>query len=371
MIIDSDVIAREIVAPGTPGLAALVDAFGSEILDAEGNLQRPVLAAKAFRDDESRNLLNSITHPRVGQRTAELLAAAAPDAIVVQDVPLLVENGMAPLVQLVLVVDVAAQTRLRRLVQSRGVDEDDARARIAAQATDEQRYAAADVLLDNNGPEGRVQEQVHRLWEQRLVPFEANMRAGRAAAARLAIVPSDPQWSAQAQRVIARLRVAAGAAAQRIDHIGATAVPGVPSLDLLDLQITVADHEAATALPEALAGAGFPVAAESARLGPDPVGETESEAEYCPHGNADPGRPVQIWIRTADSPSARFGLDFPEWLRAEPAARAEYAAVAREAVAAAAGLDGAAAARAYRAVLQPWYDSVYRQVVSRRTGGPA
>ncbi|MGW0180174.1 dephospho-CoA kinase [Nocardia sp. NPDC003345] len=369
VIIDSDLIAREVVAVGTPGLARLVAAFGDEILAADGSLDRPALAARAFRDDESRTTLNSITHPLVGQRTAELLAAAAPDAIVVQDVPLLVENGMGPLVNLVVVVDVAAETRLRRLVEFRGVPEADARARIAAQATDEQRYAAADVLLDNNGAAGRVEQQVHRLWDERLVPFEANLRSGTAAIPRRGIHDADPRWEAQAQRLIARLRVAAGAAAIRVDHIGPTAVAGLAARDVLDLQITVVDAAAADGVRAALAGAGFPAVTGPADADPEPAAVAPAgDRQPRTHGNADPGRPAYVHVRVAHSPDQEFALGFREWLRADAAARDEYAEVANKAEAAAAGLTGAAAAAAYRAAAQPWFEAVYPRVTAWRAG---
>ncbi|WP_328392371.1 dephospho-CoA kinase [Nocardia sp. NBC_00416] len=364
VLIDSDVIAREVVAPGTPGLAALVEAFGEDILAADGSLDRPALAARAFRDDESRATLNSITHPRVGQRTAELLAAAAPDAIVVQDVPLLVENHMAPFVNLVLVVDVAAETRIRRLVEFRGVPEDDARARIAAQATDEQRYAAADVLLDNNGPTGVVEETVARLWDERLVPFEANLRGAVAVRPHPRVVEPVSAWAAQAERLIARLHVVCGAAAQRIDHVGPTAVPGMPGRDLLDLQITVADLSAADDIRDALAAAGFPVvvgagAAETIAVpGDEHVGAAGGSERV--HGSADPGRPATVYVRAAGTPAQQFALEFRDRLRADARVRADYAEVLREAAAQAAGFAGDAAENAYRAVVRDWIGSAGR-----------
>ncbi|GGL41467.1 dephospho-CoA kinase [Nocardia jinanensis] len=374
VLIDSDVIAREVVAPGTPGLAALTEAFGTDILAADGSLDRPALAAKAFRDDESRTTLNSITHPLVGQRTAELFAAAAPDAIVVQDVPLLVENHMAPFMNLVLIVDVAAETRIRRLVEFRGVPEADARARIAAQATDDQRYAAADVLLDNNGPAGVVEQTVYRLWDERLVPFEANLRSGTAVRPEPRIVESDPQWPAQAQRLIARLRLAAGAAAVRVDHIGSTSVPALPARDVLDLQITVADLATADTIRDALAGAGFPAIPEHTHDSPKPaLGDESADPvrwEKRVHGSADPGRPAYVHVRAAGSPGQQFALAFRDWLRAEAGARAEYAEVKRGAAAAAAGLAAHEAMAAYPAVKEPWFDSVYERVSLWRAAHP-
>ncbi|WP_280235281.1 dephospho-CoA kinase [Nocardia cyriacigeorgica] len=371
VVIDADAIAREVVAPGTEGLAALVEAFGADILAADGSLDRPALAAKAFGDDEARARLNAITHPLVGRRTAELLAAAAPDAIVVQDIPLLVENGLAPLMNLVLVVDVDAETRIQRLVRFRGVPEADARARISAQATDEQRRAVADVLLDNNGPAEAVESAVHRLWDERLVPFERNLRSGATAGYGLRLVAPDAEWGAQAQRLIARLWVAVGAAASRIDHIGSTSVPGLLAKDVIDIQITVADIAAADGLRDALATAGFPVK-------PGVVGDNPKPTEADPegtdtglwakrlHGSADPGRPANVHIRVAGSPGQQFALAFRDWLRAEPAAREEYARVKRDGEAKAAGSTGDAAMTAYLAVKEPWFDEAYPRVMRWR-----
>ncbi len=151
IIVDGDVIAREVVEPGTEGLASLVEAFGDDILLPDGSLDRPALAAKAFRDDEARKKLNGIVHPLVGARRAEIIASVAEDSVVIEDIPLLVESGMAPMFPLVVVVHADVEVRVRRLVDLRGMAEDDARARIAAQATDEQRRAVADVWLDNSG----------------------------------------------------------------------------------------------------------------------------------------------------------------------------------------------------------------------------
>ncbi|MCP2299323.1 dephospho-CoA kinase [Nocardia amikacinitolerans] len=369
VIVDSDLIAREVVAPGSEGLAALVEAFGPGILTADGSLDRPALAAVAFADDAARATLNSITHPLVGKRTAELISAAPADAIVVQDIPLLVENGLAPLMNLVLIVDVDAETRIRRLAEFRGVTEADARARISAQATDEQRRAVADVLLDNSGPAGEVDATVHRLWEERLVPFERNLRTGTPAArGELRLVPHDPEWAAQAQRLIARLWVACGAAASRIDHIGSTAVPGLPAKDVLDLQVTVADLAAADGLRDALGAAGFPVKAHVTHDNPkptegDPEGTDIARWAKRLHGNADPGRLANVHIRVDGSPGQRFALAFRDWLRADAAAREEYLAVKREAAAKAAGLVGDAASEAYYAVKEPWFDAAYRRLL--------
>ena len=167
VVVDSDRIAREVVEPGTPGLAAVVEAFGEQVRGADGALDRPRLAAIVFADPDARKRLDGIVHPLVRARAAELAAAAPEDAVVVHDVPLLVETGQAGSYDVVLVVEADGETRVRRLVQ-RGLSEDDARARMAAQATDAQRRAAADVVLDNSGTEEELAAQVDRFWAERV-----------------------------------------------------------------------------------------------------------------------------------------------------------------------------------------------------------
>ncbi|MGY1701097.1 dephospho-CoA kinase [Geodermatophilus sp. SYSU D00766] len=169
LVVDSDAIAREVVEPGTPGLAAVADAFGPQVLTADGALDRAALASIVFRDPRARARLDGIVHPLVRARAQEVVAEAPPDAVVVQDVPLLVETGQAGRFDLVLVVETDLETRLARLVR-RGLSEDDARARIAAQATDEQRRAVADVVLDNSGDPDALARQVEDLWAERVAP---------------------------------------------------------------------------------------------------------------------------------------------------------------------------------------------------------
>jgi dephospho-CoA kinase len=165
VLIDADRIAREVVAPGTPGLAAVVEAFGEEILAEDGSLDRPRLGAVVFADPDRLAVLNSIVHPLVGARSRALQSAAAEDAVVVHDVPLLTENGLASLYDLVVVVDVDPATQLDRLVRLRGMSEEDARARMAAQASREERRAVADVVLDNDVPLPELERRVRELWD--------------------------------------------------------------------------------------------------------------------------------------------------------------------------------------------------------------
>ncbi|MCX5282658.1 MULTISPECIES: dephospho-CoA kinase [unclassified Streptomyces] len=164
VLIDADRIAREVVEPGTPGLAAVVDAFGEDVLTAEGTLDRPRLGSIVFADPEKLATLNAIVHPLVGTRSRTLEDAAPADAVVVHDVPLLAENGLAPLYDLVIVVDARPETQLDRLVRLRGMTEEDARARMAAQAPREKRLAVADIVIDNDVPLADLERRVADVW---------------------------------------------------------------------------------------------------------------------------------------------------------------------------------------------------------------
>jgi dephospho-CoA kinase len=169
VVVDADRIAREVLEPGTPGLSAVVTEFGPGVLTADGALDRAALAAIVFSDDDARRRLDGLVHPLVRHRTAELVQAAPPDAVVVNDVPLLVETGQAGSYDLVLVVEADLETRVARLI-GRGLTEADARARILAQATDDQRRSVADVVLDNSGTPEELAAQVERFWAERVAP---------------------------------------------------------------------------------------------------------------------------------------------------------------------------------------------------------
>ncbi|MBA0050415.1 dephospho-CoA kinase [Streptomyces sp. AJS327] len=166
VIVDADRIAREVVEPGTPGLAAVVAEFGPGILLPDGTLDRAGLGAIVFGDTDRLAALNAIVHPLVGGRSAELERAAGPDAVVVHDVPLLVENGLAPLYDLVVVVDAAPEVRLDRLVRLRGMDAEEARARMAAQADRAERLAVADIVIDNDGTPEELASRARDAWRR-------------------------------------------------------------------------------------------------------------------------------------------------------------------------------------------------------------
>lgn len=251
VVVDSDVLAREVVAPGTDGLAAVVEAFGDGVLDADGRLDRGALSARVFGDDAARRRLEGIVHPRVRARSAELVAAAPPDAIVINDVPLLVEVGLAPTYHLVIVVEAAEATRVERLVRDRGMSPEQAHARIRAQAPDERRRAAADVLLRNDTDLADLDARVDAVWRERLVPYRENLREQRVARPDALTDPADYD------RIAARLG--------HVLHTDRVHSDG-------GVVTAVADR------PEALGPAGFPAL---------PGGG---------HGSADPGRPARITV---------------------------------------------------------------------------
>jgi dephospho-CoA kinase len=366
IVVDGDVISREVVEPGTEGLAKLVEAFGGDILSEDGALNRPALAAIAFSDEEKRQTLNSIVHPLVGQRRSELIAAAADDAVIIEDIPLLVESGMAPMFPLVVIVNADEDLRVRRLIEHRGFTEEDARARIAAQATDEQRRAVADVWLDNSGSAAELVDRARTLWHQRILPFARNLDAGEPACNSTDLVPYDATWVDQAGRIKARLATACGHHAVRIDHIGSTAVAGMTAKDVIDVQVTVASLEVADELAGALTDAGYvhrPITgdvpkpdARSTVAAFDHVSD-ESLWDKRIHSSADPGRPTNVHLRVDGWPNQQFALLFTDWLIAEPVARQSYCGVKKEAEESAA----ASGADAYVTAKEPWFLDAYRR----------
>jgi dephospho-CoA kinase len=348
IIVDGDVIAREVVEPGTEGLAKLVEAFGEDILLPGGALNRPALAAKAFVDDEKRATLNGIVHPLVGRRRQEILDAVHDDAVVVEDIPLLVETGMAPAFPLTVVVTADEETRVERLIK-RGMDEADARARIKAQAPEEARRAIADVLLDNSGSAGELVEKARDLWHNRVLPLAHNIRARQCAQRPGQLVPYRAVWPDDAQRIIRRLEMACGATALRIDHIGSTAVPGMDAKDVIDIQITVASLDAADEVNEPLANVGYPrieQITEDSAHGDDP-----SLWRKRFHCAADPGRPANIHVRVEGWPGQRFALLFRDWLAANPGVQQDYLAAKRRAL----------SAPDYAEAKEPWFADAYHR----------
>ncbi|MEU1643512.1 dephospho-CoA kinase [Micromonospora zamorensis] len=353
VLIDADQVAREVVAPGTEGLAEIVAAFSDAVLDDDGALDRVALGAVVFADEKARRRLESITHPRVRARTAELAAAAAPGAIVVNDVPLLVEVGLAPTYHLVIVVQTAVTTRLERLARDRGMNRAEAERRIAAQADDARRRAAADVVLTNDGSLADLHDAVDDLWRQRLLPYEDNLRERRVVLpGRVDPAGTDASWPEQYERLAARIRHTLGSDAPRIDHIGSTALPGLAAQDVIDVQVAVRSlADADGALVDRLANAGFPRVPGHWWDDPRPAGSGRWEKRL--HGSADPARPVRLHVRVADSPGWRYALLMRDHLRADPDQRAAYLLLKRDLVDAAPEAGDSGTAR------DPWFDEEY------------
>ena len=166
VVVDSDVLAREVVEPGTPGLAAVVEAFGPEVLTADGALDRPALGAVVFGDEAARRRLEAILHPLIRARAAELEAAAPEGTVVVHDIPLLVETGQADRFDAVLVVDVPVETQVERMARDRGMSREDALARVKAQASREERLAVATHVVDNTGTREDLRDRVTEVLEE-------------------------------------------------------------------------------------------------------------------------------------------------------------------------------------------------------------
>ncbi|MCY1158572.1 MAG: dephospho-CoA kinase [Citricoccus sp.] len=170
VVVDSDALARAVVAPGSEGLALVREAFGPASIAADGTMDRAAVAAIVFNDADARERLNGIIHPLVRAEGRRLVREAGPDAVVVQDVPLLVETGQAGAYDLVLVVQADTDERVARMVRDRGMTEEAARARIATQATDEQRRAAADVVIVNDAGLEDLRRATRRFWDEYVAP---------------------------------------------------------------------------------------------------------------------------------------------------------------------------------------------------------
>jgi dephospho-CoA kinase len=351
VLIDADRIARDVVAPDTPGFEAVVAEFGPSVVADNGSLDRPVLGRIVFADEARRRALNSIVHPLVAERRAELMASAPADAIVVEDIPLLVENDLGAGFHLVLVVEAPAPERVRRLVADRGMSAEDAWARIRSQADDNARRAAADVVLNNTGTPDDISAAVDRAWRDRIVPFEANVRSRTVVRQPEApeVVSYDPRWAEQARRLSARVAYAAGDHATAVDHVGSTSVPGLGARDVIDLQLSVWSLDDAEAARSALEDAGFPLVGSVPATAKHHDQDPEHRRKRL-HGSADPGRIVHLYVREEGSPGWRSALLLRDWLRAE---RVEADAYAAEKLRLAAAH---ATTSAYAEGKEPWFE---------------
>lgn len=359
VVVDADAVAREVVEPGMPAVAAIRERFGDDMVAADGSLERAALARVVFADRKALADLEAITHPAIWKRTAELVEGAPVDAVLVHDMPLVVEKAMGADYHLVVVVGAHAAERRARLVRYRGMSEADAQARIDAQADDAARRAAADVWLDNDGTPEQLDVEVRRLWAERLEPFNENLLHGIRARRPDTLTLSRPreQWAAEAARLVARIQRALGERAVDVQHIGSTSVPGLPAKDVIDLQVGVRSLAGADGrdFVDVLARAGFP------RVG-DVKHDNGKDGTDWPkrfHGSADPGRVAHVHVREVGSPGYEWALRFRDWLRADEQARGEYAALKVDLLAR--GLTPSE----YALAKEPWFDSMHERVLAR------
>lgn len=362
VVVDADAVAREVVEPGMPSLTAIRGRFGAAVFGSDGALDRPALGRVVFADPGALADLEGITHPAIWKRTAELMGGAPSEAVLVHDMPLLVEKRMGADYHLVIVVGVEPQERLDRLVRDRGMTPEDAQARIDAQAGDDARRAAADIWLDNNGTREHLETEVRRIWDERLAPFNDNLLHGIRAARSDEVTLSswNDTWPTQAARLMARIERALGERAVTIDHIGSTAVPGLLAKDVIDLQIGVRSLEDADdpKFVEALGHTGFPrVEGNNRDNGKD---GTQWPKRF--HGSADPRRAVHVHVRELGSPGYDWAIAFRDWLRADAGAREEYAALKMSL------LSPTTTMASYAQAKEPWFDSVHERVTGHSPG---
>jgi dephospho-CoA kinase len=324
VVVDADALAREVLAPGAPAVAEVAEAFGPGLVTAAGAVDRAGLGRLVFADPAARARLEAITHPRIQALSRTRFEAAPANSVVVHDIPLLVELDLTDQYHLVVVVDAPAEERVRRLVVERGMTEDDAWVRVRAQASDAQRRAAADVWLDNPGAPEDLAARATRLWHDRLIPFEANLRFGRPAprTGRPVIVDHDPGWAAAGSRLVARVRRALGGTVTSVEHVGSTAVPGLAAQDVLEVQVVTADLDTAQSVAGQLVDVGLVPAPGQWRDTPATVPGRWQKAVAV---NADPDRAVDCHIRPAGSPAVGEVLGFRDVLRADAALRERYA----------------------------------------------
>ena len=333
-VVDADAVAREVVEPGEPTLQRIRSRFGGAVIRDDGSLDRAALAAIVFPDRDALDALDAITGPAIAARVAEQRAAAPHDTVSVYDMPLLVERGLWVHEHLTVVVEADVETRVRRLGEQRGLGTEDARHRIAAQATDEQRRAVADVVLDNSGSPDELVRAVDELWHERLLPYESNLvtgtRSRRPDVARDCVVDHRPDWEARAGRVVARLAAALASTgvASEVSHIGSTSVPGLLAKDVIDVQVGV--HHLADAdrddVQRAFRGAGYVFSRGNHSDTPHPFGSDRADWAKRFLGGCDPADHVHVHVRERGSAGWRFALLFRDWLRHEPTERDAYAA---------------------------------------------
>lgn len=321
-VIDADQLAREVLAPGSPGLAEVIAHFGPDLLRS-GQLDRAALAAVVFADPTALEILERITHPRVRARFEEEVRALPSDAVVVHEVPLLAEKSLEDQYHLVIGLTVDDHVRRQRLME-RGMDAGEIERRMAHQFSDSERARHCDVIITNDGDQADLADAIAPVWE-RIALFAENIAAGLPAVreAALHLVAHDPRWSDQAARLIARLHRELGEV--EIRHIGSTAVPGLIAKDVIDLQVSVTDLDAVPV--DAYLAAGFAAHPTIDSDLPRPSQPDPAEWRKRFFQSCDPGRPVNLHVRPIGSAGERYARLFPAWLAGDPQACAEYAAL--------------------------------------------
>lgn len=361
-VVDADVVARAVMEPGESVLERVRERFGAKVIRSDGTLDRAGLAAIVFTDPDALAALDAITGPAIAQRIAQQRSAAPPGAVTVHDMPLLVERGLWVREHVSIVVETAVETRVQRLVEQRGLDAQDARNRIAAQATDVERRAACDIVLTNDGTREDLVAAVDELWADRLSPWNQNLREGRRSRrpAQLRLSEPSAQWPVRGARVVAKLAAAlAELPVSEVSHVGSTSVPGLVAKDVVDVQIGVRDLGVAdaAAFRDAMRWAGY-VESQSVRNQQD----TPHPATSAPEGwlkrfwgGTDPGEFVHVHVRPTGSAGWRFALLFRDWLSHEASERDGYAALKREL---ASGHHGTSE---YTEAKEPWFAEAFNR----------
>ncbi len=369
-VVDADQVAREVVEPGTPALALVRERFGDAVIRADGTLDRAGLAAIVFPDPQALAALEDITTPAIAARVAQLRAGAPDGSVSVFDMPLLVERGLWVHEHLSVVVVADPETRVRRLVEQRGLGEQDARHRIATQASDEQRRLVADLVLDNSGTPAELEAAVDRLWHERIEPYAVNLRDGirTQRPERGAVVEPRADWGVRGQRVVAKIgaALAPSGVATEVSHVGSTAVTGLLAKDVIDVQVGVrhladADRDDVVA---SLRDAGYVLVEGNVQDTPHPAGADPAGWTKRFWGGCDPGEHVHLHVREHGRAGWRFALLFRDWLVHQPSERASYAAEKRRLLAA----DDSTAA--YVEAKEPWFEGAFEraQAWAARTG---
>lgn len=357
-VIDADLVAREVVEPGGRALDGIRERFGEKVIRADGTLDRAGLAAIVFGDLDALAALDAITGPPIAEQVAQLRRTVAAGAVSVYDMPLLVERGLWVHEHVTVVVLADPEVRVRRLVDHRGLDERDARRRIAAQASDDQRRTVADVVLDNGATPEVLASAVDDLWTTRLAPWNDNLLAARRSRRpeRNAVVDPRPDWEGRGERVVAKLAAALAShpGVSEVSHIGSTSVPGLIAKDVIDTQVGVRslDDADTMAFRDALRDAGYLLTPDNTADRPKPGTDLDGWGKRF-YGGCDPAEVVHVHVRERGSAGWRFALLFRDWLRSAPAEREAYATEKRRLLA----IDDTTAA--YAEAKEPWFDEAY------------